>query len=90
MNKINDKSINYLTEQKNNKLKTAYHTDHFNQLNKLENKFENIEYCSNSTYKIIITIILVGILIYFIWFVSRKKYFEDSEYITKTNSTPFN
>jgi hypothetical protein len=42
-----------------------------------EIQIDNIDYCSNSYYKMIITIILIGILIYFIWFVSRKKYFDN-------------
>jgi len=57
---------------------------------KIENKIENIKYCSNPIYKSIVFIILVGILIYFIWFISRKKYFEDKDYFDEITSTPFN
>lgn len=56
---------------------------------KIEKKIENIEYCSNPVYKTIVFLILMGILIYFIWFVSRKRYFEDNEYVDMTVTTPF-
>ena len=49
----------------------------------------NINFCSNPVYKTIVTLILVGIIIYFIWFVTRKKYWDD-ESLFETSSTPFN
>lgn len=56
--------------------------------NRIENRVNNTEYCSNPIYKTIVFIVLVSILIYFIWFVSRKQYgdpIEPSDLV----STPF-
>jgi hypothetical protein len=50
---------------------------------------DNIEFCSDPTYKIIVTLILIGIIAFFIWFVSRKKYWDDSVEGSEI-STPFN
>ena len=55
---------------------------------KLEKKIDNVEYCSNPIYKSVVFVILVGILLYFIWFISRKKYYEDDD-IYNIRSTPF-
>ena len=53
-----------------------------------KNKVYDINYCSNPIYKTIVLIILVGILIYFIWFVSRKQYTDELK-ISELVSTPF-
>ena len=47
----------------------------------------NINFCSNPIYKIIINVILCIIIIYFIWFVSRKDY--NINYYEDLISTPF-
>lgn len=44
--------------------------DNFSNLTK-------IDFCSNMVYKTIVTLILCGILIYFIWYLIRKKYKDD-------------
>lgn len=54
----------------------------------IENKLDDVNFCSNPIYKTIVFIILVVILIYFIWFVSRKQY-SDGIDITEMVSTPF-
>lgn len=43
------------------------------EIDELE-KLTKINFCSNIIYKTIVTLILLGILIYFIWFLIRKKY----------------
>ncbi len=63
--------------------------ENFTSLAQLEKKIENIEYCSNPIYKSVVFIILIGILIYLIWFVSRKRFFEDIDYNNETSLTPF-
>lgn len=50
--------------------------------------FQDINFCSNYVYKTIITVILSLIIIYFIWFLCRKKYKENYTDIIET-STPF-
>ncbi len=66
--------------------------ENFDKLNKLD--FDNnylmgeINFCSNPVYKSIITIILSLIIIYFIWFLSRKQYLENYPDIIET-TTPF-
>lgn len=90
--KLDDKiiySLNITNINKNSNKNENFSS--INQLEKqLEKQIENIEYCSNPVYKTIIFLILVGILIFFIWFVSRKRYFEDNEYNDISTSTPFN
>lgn len=54
----------------------------------IENKLDNVNYCSNPLYKSVVLIILICILIYFIWFVTRKKYSDDLN-ISDLVSTPF-
>lgn len=73
----------------NFKYKNENMNENFTSIKQLEKKIENIDYCSNPIYKIVVFLILVGILIYFIWFVSRKRYFEDNEYNMISVSTPF-
>jgi len=51
-------------------------------------EFGNIDFCSNPIYKVIVFVILMGILCFFIWYVSRKKYNEDVD-IPKLISAPF-
>lgn len=55
---------------------------------KIVNKLDNKNLCSNPVYKTVVFIILVSILFYFIWFVSRKQY-SDGIDITEIVSTPF-
>jgi len=63
--------------------------ENFKSLRKqIENKLDDINYCSNPLYKTIVFIILVGILIYFIWFVSRKQYTYELN-VSELVSTPF-
>ncbi len=58
-----------------------------NENNKyLKKQIDNINYCSNPVYKTIIFTILLGILIYFIWFVIRKQYSDD---MNNTGTPPF-
>jgi hypothetical protein len=79
----NEQIINYeeIEQEKNINQEKQESIENFIQ-------FKNIEYCSNPIYKPIIFIILVGIIFYFIWFINRKRYFDDSEYI-EIDSTPF-
>jgi hypothetical protein len=42
------------------------------------NELKEINFCSNSIYKTIVTFILCCILIYFIWYLIRKKYKDDT------------
>jgi hypothetical protein len=70
------------------RISNSKNKENFSSLKQLEKKISNIEYCSNPIYKSTVYIILVGILIYFIWFISRKKYSEDNEYNNNT-TTPF-
>lgn len=37
-------------------------------------KFEDINFCSNTYYKIIINLILYGIVLYFVWMITKKKF----------------
>ena len=53
----------------------------------INNPFENVEFCSSPVYKSIVTLILFGIIVYFIWFLCRKIYKED--YTEIEVSTPF-
>lgn len=62
-------------------------TQHYENF-KCKNKVYDINYCSNPIYKTIVLIILVGILIYFIWFVSRKQYTDELN-VSELVSTPF-
>lgn len=56
---------------------------------KIINKFDDSnDYCSNPMYRTIVFLILVGIIMYFIWFVSKKQYLDDIE-IRDFVSTPF-
>lgn len=41
------------------------------------NELKEINFCSNAIYKTIVTLILFCILIYFIWYLIRKKYKDD-------------
>lgn len=69
--------------------KTNKDYENFKSLRKqIENKLDNINYCSNPVYKITVFIILLGILIYFIWFVTRKQY-DDTTNAADLVSTPF-
>lgn len=61
----------------------------FSSLKQFDKKVEDIDYCSNPVYKSVVFLILAGIIIFFIWFVSRKRYFEDNEYNDTLVSTPF-
>lgn len=63
-------------------------TKHFKSFEKKLNKINEINYCSNPMYKTTVFLILLGILIYFIWFVSRKQYTDDID-ISEIVSTPF-
>lgn len=64
-----------------NKIDSINHVN----LNKLDENFKanlfddykKINFCSNPIYKIIISLILFGILIYFIWYLTRKQYKND-------------
>lgn len=40
---------------------------------------KNINFCSNHIYKTVVTLILVGILVYFIWYLIRKKYKDNDD-----------
>ena len=73
--------INQLTQELLNENTNENTNENFSSLKKLEKKIENIDYCTNPVYKTIVFLILLGIIIYFIWFVSRKRYFEDNEYV---------
>lgn len=55
---------------------------------RIENKLDDVNFCSNPVYKTIVFIILVLILIYFIWFITRKQYSDDID-IRELVSTPF-
>ena len=57
--------------------------DDFNSLKKLN-------LCSNVIYKTIVTLILCGILIYFIWYLTRKQYKDSIEYNFLEKSTIIN
>jgi hypothetical protein len=53
------------------------------------NNFGNlkkINFCSNTIYKTIVTLILCGILIYFIWYLTRKQYKDNNETDVQTSS----
>ena len=50
---------------------------------------DNVNFCSDPTYKIIITLILLGIIGFFIWFVSRKKYWDDKISDIAETASPF-
>lgn len=52
------------------------------------NTFKNINFCSNPTYQIIVNVILCCIIIYFIWFICRKTY-KDNSNDDIILSTPF-
>ena len=43
------------------------------------NNLKNMNFCSNTIYKTIVTIILSCILIYFIWYLTRKQYKDNGE-----------
>ena len=51
---------------------------------------KNINYCSDPIYKIIVTIILLGILIYFIWYLTRKEYKDNDNIVFMEKSTIIN
>lgn len=72
-------------EEKN---KDLNNNENFKSLSKqIKNKINDIEFCSNPVYKPIVYLILFGIIIYFIWFILRKKYsYNGDETII---STPF-
>jgi hypothetical protein len=86
------KCIQYCKANKANKAnKLDNESDKNNKNNKsLRKQIDNINYCSNPVYKTIVFTILLGILIYFIWFVTRKKYNDDTGTTASTPSTPFN
>lgn len=85
---IDIEPINEITEELklNQELKEDFKTDL--EIAQLE-KLKKINFCSNIVYKIIVTLILLGILIYFIWFLIRKKYKDNidinSNLFTSTN-----
>ena len=54
----------------------------------IENKMDDVNFCSDPVYKTIVFIVLVLILIYFIWFITRKQYSDDID-IRELVSTPF-
>jgi len=86
-NKITLEECNFIDSQN---IQIEKIKENFSTLKNLEKKIENINYCSNPIYKSVVFIILVCILIYFIWFIIRKKYYdEDSDY-DKITTTPFN
>ena len=60
----------------NNKENFVINDNNLNDLNDL-NDLKKINYCSNPVYKTIVTFILCCILIYFIWYLTRKKYNND-------------
>ena len=55
---------------------------------KIRDKFNDINFCSNPIYRTFVFIVFYGILIYFIWFVSRKQYTDDID-INDIITTPF-
>lgn len=84
---LKSNNIEEIEEDEKNTKNKQY--ENFKSLKKqIENKLDNIEYCSNPVYKTTILIILVGILIYFIWFISRKQYGYDIS-ASELVSTPF-
>jgi hypothetical protein len=99
-NKIELEECNYsstqiITAQESNETNETNETDetqqyeNFKSLRKqIEKKLDDVNYCSNPIYKTIVLIILVGILIYFIWFVSRKQYTDELN-VSELVSTPF-
>ncbi len=48
----------------------------------------NTNFCSNPLYKTIITLVLFGILLYLIWYLCKKQYYDEKGIIEV--STPFN
>lgn len=76
-----------LIKQKNDKNKIFKELENFKLFEK-QNKLKDINYCSNPVYKSIVFLILLGILIYFIWFVIRKQYNDDID-VSDLVSTPF-
>ena len=60
-------------------LKENFKLDNFYNLQK-------INFCSNTIYKTVITIILCGILIYFIWYLTRKQYKDNNDTDIQTSS----
>lgn len=78
--------INQMPYLNTNKLESTDKNENFSSLKQLEKKIENIDFCSNPVYKTIVFLIILGILIYFIWFVSRKNYLDDNDIEV---STPF-
>jgi len=79
----NDKNQSIITESENN-------IDNFDvDIDDMSiNSFKNFSMCSNPTYQIIVNVILCCIIIYFIWFVCRKTY-KDNSNDEIAVSTPF-
>jgi hypothetical protein len=84
---MNNKCLQYCKSNKlDNESNKSDKSDKNNKNNKsLRKQIDNINYCSNPVYKTIVFTILLGILIYFIWFVTRKKYTDNDV----NNGKPF-
>jgi predicted negative regulator of RcsB-dependent stress response len=56
-------------------------------------QMRDVKLCENTNYKIIINLIIIGIIIFFIWYVVRKNYVDDDEQINsqiiRNPRTPF-
>ena len=61
------------------RISEKFESDNFLNLKK-------INFCSNTIYKTIVTLILCGILIYFIWYLTRKQYKDNNETDIQTSS----
>jgi hypothetical protein len=85
-----DTGVNTGVNAQSEKTKENFFTNiRLDPIDDINDLVPNINFCSNPVYKTIVTLILVGIIIYFIWFVTRKKYWDD-ESLFETSSTPFN
>lgn len=73
-----DQQVNIeLKQESSSGLKENFESENFESEN--FGDLKKINFCSNTIYKTIVTLILCGILIYFIWYLTRKQYKDNNE-----------